>query len=190
MYPPPISDPLPCSATQGKRVGHPDAGRFVPTDIESSSGPGERAAQQRVVAHSSATGCRISAPMSPPAHYPGSAGQTYRRASSSCTSANTSDSNSMSSRSTISSYSAFKDPYAISVAPRWAHPPRHSNKISGRAWSFSQGQERPELDFDPELFDHAEPEAVQEVLKGIEGRIAVKTTPTEYNIMAWLPGFS
>lgn len=150
----------------------------------------EPAAQHRVVAQSSMTGCRISAPMSPPAHYPGSAGQRSRRASSSRTSTDTSDSTSMSSSSSASSYSACGKPRTTPPAPRWAHPPRHTNKISGRAWSFSQGQERPDLDFDPELFDQAEPDAVQEILKGMEGRIAVKTTPIEYNIMAWLPGFS
>jgi len=150
----------------------------------------ESASAQRVVAQSSATGCRISAPMSPPAHYPGSAGQRSRRSSSSRNSTDTCESNNLSLSSDARSCSASGKSRSTPPAPRWAHPPRQTNKITGRAWSFSQGQERPELDFDPELFDQAEPDAVQEILKGMEGRIAVKTTPLEYNIMAWLPGFS
>ena len=151
------------------------------------------ASDQRVIAQSNATGCRISAPISPPAHYPGSAKQSGRKASPTGLFGEntTSDSNSISSSGSSSSNSTvFSNGKTAPPAPRWAHPPRYTNKISGRAWSFSQGQERPEIDFDPELFDTAEPDAVQEILKGMEGRIAVKTTPTEYNIMAWLPGFS
>jgi len=158
-------------------------------DPQRRSSESAASSTQRVVAQSSATGCRISAPMSPPAHYPGSA-----QARASCrTSTDTNDSNSMSSSNSTSSgssYSAYANGRINVPAPRWAHPPLHTNKISGRAWSFSQGEERPDVDFDPELFDKAEPDAVQEILKGMEGRIAVKTTPVEYNIMAWLPGFS
>ncbi|KAK1925857.1 hypothetical protein DB88DRAFT_485389 [Papiliotrema laurentii] len=148
--------------------------------------------QQRVVAQSSTTGCCISAPISPPAHYPGSArhGATRSSPTGSSTENSSSDSTSVSSGSSASSITMASNGRALPPAPRWARPPRYTNRISGRAWSFSQGQERPEIDFDPELFDAAEPDAVQEILKGIEGRIAVKTTPAEYNIMAWLPGFS
>jgi hypothetical protein len=28
-----------------------------------------------------------------------------------------------------------------------------------------------------------------EVLKGEQGRIAIKSTPTQYEVMVWLPGF-
>lgn len=143
----------------------------------------------RVVAHSSTTGCKISAPLSPPAHYPGSARAADRRNSPTRSSVDaTNDGNSISSGSSTDSMASLSN--GGPTAPRWAHPPRYTNKISGRAWSFSQGQERPQVDFDPELFDQAEPDAVQEILKGMEGRIAIKTTPAEYNIMAWLPGFS
>ena len=150
--------------------------------------------EHRVVAQSSATGCRISAPISPPAHYPGTARHTLRRNSGARLaptepSETTTACSSSSSSGSSSSYPINPDPLAP-PAPRWAHPPQYTNKISGRAWSFSQGQERPDVDFDPELFEGAEPDSILEIMKGMEGRIAVKTTPLEYNIMAWLPGFS
>lgn len=182
---------------------------FAPRAIDTPSSPGgyhtsSRAgessrspppAEQRVVAQSSDTGNRISAPLSPPAHYPGSARPSSRRNSSSRTLNEVTSSDSSSTTSSGSSLASLQNSVTSmssngKPAPRWAHPPRYTNKISGRAWSFSQGQERPDVDFDPELFEGPEPEAVLEIMKGMEGRIAVKTTPAEYNIMAWLPGFS
>lgn len=182
---------------------------FAPRAIDTPSSPGgyhtsSRAgessrspppAEQRVVAQSSDTGNRISAPLSPPAHYPGSARPSSRRNSSSRTLNEVTSSDSSSTTSSGSSLASLQNSVTSmssngKPAPRWAHPPRYTNKISGRAWSFSQGQERPDVDFDPELFEDPEPEAVLEIMKGMEGRIAVKTTPAEYNIMAWLPGFS
>lgn len=156
---------------------------------QSSESARTTGSQQRVVAESSATGCFISAPLSPPAHYPGSARLSGRRDSSShlpdlCEAPSSSSSSTKSS--TSSSYKGFG---AVRDAPRWAHPPKITNKISGRAWSFSQGQERPDVDFDPELFEGVEPDSVLEVMKGMDGRIAVKTTPAEYQILAWLPGY-
>lgn len=52
--------------------------------------------------------------------------------------------------------------------------------------------ERPELDFDPELFEVSglERDDEIEVIKGTEGRIAVKATKLVYEIMVWLPGFT
>lgn len=44
-------------------------------------------------------------------------------------------------------------------------------------------------DFDPELLEGAEDEWI-EMIKGSEGRIAIKSTPSVYDIMVWLPGFS
>ncbi|ORX37219.1 hypothetical protein BD324DRAFT_650825 [Kockovaella imperatae] len=139
----------------------------------------------RVVADSSHTGCRISAPLSPPAHYPGSAlrresfGRPASQASASSSVSASTPPTSISSRSTKSE-----------DAPRWARPPRHFDKITGRAWSFSQGQERPDVDFDPELFDGSDPDTVEEVMKGTDGRIAVKTTTDQHVILVWLPGIT
>jgi hypothetical protein len=48
--------------------------------------------------------------------------------------------------------------------------------------------ERPDIDFDPELFQ-SETDDWIEIIKGSEGRIAVKSTKGFYDIMVWLPGF-
>lgn len=71
-------------------------------------------------------------------------------------------------------------------------PPTHTNKISGRAKSFGDAMmERPDVDFDPELFQVQESEGDDEieVIKGSGGRIALRSTRTVYEIMVWLPGF-
>ncbi|ORY27100.1 hypothetical protein BCR39DRAFT_539252 [Naematelia encephala] len=143
-------------------------------------------ADHRVVAESEATGCLISAPISPPAHYPVLSAQSLTRRFSNALSASTT-----SSSASIASSSSSKSRDGgsrVAVPPRWAQPPHHINAISGRAQSFSAGDSR-EVDFDPELFDGAEGEWI-EIIKGSEGRIAVKSTPTTYAIMVWLPGFS
>jgi hypothetical protein len=46
-----------------------------------------------------------------------------------------------------------------------------------------------DVDFDAELFEGKEGELI-EVIKGEDGRIAVKSCPSCYRIMVWLPGFS
>ena len=46
------------------------------------------------------------------------------------------------------------------------------------------------MDFDPELFDGSDPDAVEEIMKGTDGRIAVKTTVDQHVILVWLPGIT
>ena len=181
------------AATTSQRPGLATAGSSSRIDFRAQSATQNGGAteppanNQRVVAHSTTTGCLISAPISPPAHYPGFAGSNSRRSSVTRTSSDYGATSG--ARRSTSATRTQNIPVEPPAAPRWAHPPLNTNKISGRAWSFSQGQERPDVDFDPELFNHAEPDAVEEILKGVEGRIAVMTTPNEYSIMAWLPGF-
>lgn len=49
--------------------------------------------------------------------------------------------------------------------------------------------DRPDVDFDADLFEGDGDEFV-EVIKGKEGRIAVKSTNMLYEILVWLPKFS
>jgi hypothetical protein len=131
------------------------------------------------------TGCCISAPISPPAHYP-----IPMSASSSSSSGNwlktpASPKSISTSSTSSSSVVSSREP------PRWALPVAHTNHY--RAKSFGDAMtERPELDFDPELFEDPAVERDEEieVIKGIEGRIAVKATKLVYEIMVWLPGFT
>ncbi|OCF35111.1 hypothetical protein I316_03151 [Kwoniella heveanensis BCC8398] len=144
-----------------------------------------------VVAQSPTTGCEISAPKPPPAGYPLPSlnGGLQRRFSSaeqypspSTTSTSSSSSSSKSKKSTV----------PPPPPPKWACPPSKTNAISGRALSFGSSQDRPDVnfdDFDPELFEGSENEWI-EIIKGAEGRIAIKSTAAMYDIMVWLPGFS
>ncbi|WOO76815.1 uncharacterized protein LOC62_01G000431 [Vanrija pseudolonga] len=72
--------------------------------------------------------------------------------------------------------------------PRWAQPPAKMSSYSGRASSFDNGPERPDIDFDPELLEGPAGEWI-EVIKGESGRIAIKSTSSVYEVMVWLPGF-
>ncbi|TXT15998.1 hypothetical protein VHUM_00501 [Vanrija humicola] len=72
--------------------------------------------------------------------------------------------------------------------PRWAQPPAKMSSYSGRASSFDNGLERPDIDFDPELLEGPAGEWI-EVIKGESGRIAIKSTSSVYEVMVWLPGF-
>ncbi|KAI9634712.1 uncharacterized protein MKK02DRAFT_37591 [Dioszegia hungarica] len=130
-----------------------------------------------ILAASTKTGCYISEPISAPEHYPLPM------------SASTSSSSSIHSSVTSNSSAMATTP----PPPRWAMPPAHTNKISGRAKSFGDAMmERPDVDFDPELFQVPESEGDDEieVIKGSGGRIALRSTRTVYEIMVWLPGFS
>ncbi|WVN90546.1 uncharacterized protein L203_105785 [Cryptococcus depauperatus CBS 7841] len=148
--------------------------------------------EERQRAHSpSATGCEISAPKAPPVGYPLSSFYERRRNSSSSGLApTTSSSASVTSSSSGKSFS--HQPTTPPPAPRWACPPAVTNSCASRALSFGSGQNKPDInldDFDLELFEGQEDEWI-EVIKGAEGRIAIKSTPSLYVIMVWLPGFS
>ncbi|KAK8858769.1 hypothetical protein IAR55_002998 [Kwoniella newhampshirensis] len=168
---------------------HPKA---TPTSVKRLSGESGNviAADKKIIAHSPATGCHISAPLSPPAGYPLPSFHPGGRRHSSTTSSTRSLASSGASISSSSSSS--KSTQLTPPPPRWAQPPTITNSISGRALSFGSAQSRPDIsfdDFDPELFEGKEDEWI-EIIKGMEGRIAIKSTPELYDIMVWLPGFS
>lgn len=75
-------------------------------------------------------------------------------------------------------------------APRWAQPPgKTPPTASFRATSFDSGLDRSDVNkINPETILDPAGEWV-EVLKGEQGRIAIKSTPTQYEVMVWLPGF-
>ncbi|WWC88637.1 uncharacterized protein L201_003550 [Kwoniella dendrophila CBS 6074] len=148
-----------------------------------------------IIAQSPTTGCEISAPKAPPVGYPlpslrnaqrrFSGPEQYNSPSSSDASTFTSSSSSSSNKSRLTTP---PPPHP----PRWACPPAKTNAVSGRALSFGSSQDKPDVsfdDFDPELFEGSENEWI-EIIKGAEGRIAIKSTPQIYDIMVWLPGFS
>lgn len=58
-----------------------------------------------------------------------------------------------------------------------------------RATSFDSGLDRSDVQkHNPETTIDPSGEWV-EVLKGEQGRIAIKSTPTQHEVMVWLPGF-
>ncbi|KAK4689699.1 hypothetical protein P7C73_g406, partial [Tremellales sp. Uapishka_1] len=157
----------------------------VPEHRRFSAGSAQSASPYRVVAKSSTTGCFISAPISPPAHYPmplppSDPSRPSPRPASSAASTSSSSSSGKGGAS-----SKPKPP-----APRWAQPPAQSSSVSGRAASFGSAMDQPDADFDPELFEGIPEGEWIEIIKGMEGRIAIKATPAEYEVMVWLPGFS
>ncbi|RXK40327.1 hypothetical protein M231_02441 [Tremella mesenterica] len=133
----------------------------------------------RIVASSPTTGCIISAPTAVPAHYPALG---TRRMSSA-------DPRPASGGSSNSSSSSSSGVDAEENMPRWARPPKVRNSISGRARSFGDAVNRPDVDFDPELLVGQDGEWI-EVIKGSEGRIAVRSRAAEYEVLVWLPAFA
>lgn len=138
---------------------------------------------QRVLASSTVTGCQITAPLSPPAHYP------------SCSARRASHSHSRSGRSTSASSSSLHSLGSVdcqSPVPHWARPPTKQ----GKEGSYSSAGD------DEAIVKDKYSEAVLtgdqrgqdgdyiEVIKGSEGRIAVRAELECYHIMCWLPGFS
>nr|XP_031864395.1 uncharacterized protein CI109_000308 [Kwoniella shandongensis]KAA5531467.1 hypothetical protein CI109_000308 [Kwoniella shandongensis] len=198
---PPLDDPTPApsnSASAPAPVPTPQpSGNYLssnatPTSVKRLSGESGNAiaAGKKIVAHSPATGCHISAPLSPPVGYPLPSFYPGGRRHSS--SAGFAQSLASSGASTSSSSSSSKSAEPTPPPPRWAQPPHVTNAVSGRALSFGSAQSRPDInfdDFDPELFEGKEDEWI-EIIKGMEGRIAIKSTPELYDIMVWLPGFS
>ncbi|KAL0240554.1 hypothetical protein I308_106350 [Cryptococcus tetragattii IND107] len=176
----------PAAQAPSTAVANPEVKRFSRESHASTS-----CQDKWTRAHSPSTGCQISAPISPPMGYPLSCYSGERRNSSSSGLAPSASS----AASTASSSSGKSSNRNLSIppqAPRWAQPPAITNSYSGRALSFGSGQSRPDInidDFDPELFEGAEDEWI-EMIKGPQGRIAIKSTPSAYDIMVWLPGFS
>jgi hypothetical protein len=78
---------------------------------------------------------------------------------------------------------------------------RHTNAMSRDPWTndkfkglstaqASLGSEEEE-DFDQDMFNvDGEEDGPVEVIKGEQGRIAVRSTTKMYEILVWLPGFS
>jgi len=75
--------------------------------------------------------------------------------------------------------------------PKWARPPEKSCCKSARARSFGEDAEEggEDVDFECDLFAGKEGDWI-EVIKGNDGRIAVKSDSSQFNIMVWLPGVS
>ncbi|WRT67982.1 uncharacterized protein IL334_004957 [Kwoniella shivajii] len=174
----------------------------TPPDVRRSSGESFRStgSGNSMSAQSPVTGCEISAPKPPPAGYPlpslGMSGRRFsvpeRFLSPSSTSTRTNTSIASSSSSSSSKQSVKSSTSVPPPPPRWACPPTKTNAVSGRALSFGSSQDKPDVsfdDFDPELFEGRENEWI-EIIKGAEGRIAIKSTEKAYDIMVWLPGFS
>nr|XP_019045409.1 hypothetical protein I302_05798 [Kwoniella bestiolae CBS 10118]OCF24339.1 hypothetical protein I302_05798 [Kwoniella bestiolae CBS 10118] len=192
LYTQPEGRLAPPQPTNGNDTTAPDVRRLSGESFR-STGSGNS-----IVAQSPTTGCEISAPKAPPAGYPlPSINGMQRRFSVPEQFPSPAPSASMSTTSTSSSSSSnrsssVKSPNPVPLPPRWACPPAKTNAVSGRALSFGSGQDRPDVsfdDFDPELFEGSKNEWI-EIIKGAEGRIAIKSTPQLYDIMVWLPGFS
>ncbi|BEI86208.1 hypothetical protein CcaverHIS002_0604950 [Cutaneotrichosporon cavernicola] len=141
-----------------------------------------------------AAGLYISAPLSPPVGYPmpGSAQQSMRAA----TPVDDPRASVISSSSSGSSHAgSTKSCGSRPTPPQWAQPPK---KMANRASSFDSGLdrgavERPPVrgaaEHNPEQFKGPAGEWVQ-ILRGEEGRIAIKSTSYQYEVLAWLPHFS
>ncbi|ODN93400.1 hypothetical protein L198_05264 [Cryptococcus wingfieldii CBS 7118] len=191
---PPLSQSSPKehqpTASRSSAPGAPPSAAFPRQSTESHSSSQSRSSLTR--SHSPASGCEISAPISPPVGYPLSFYSRGRR-NSSCSALAPPSISSASTASSSSGNSAnsTKAP-PTPPPPRWARPPAVTNTYAGRAMSLGSGEERPDVnldDFDPELFEGVDNEWI-EVIKGSEGRIAIKSIPTAYEILVWLPGFS
>ncbi|WVQ73374.1 hypothetical protein IAR50_002945 [Cryptococcus sp. DSM 104548] len=189
---PPLSSPKEHKQTTSRSSapGAPLSAAFPRYSTDSHKSSESRSSMAR--SHSPASGCEISAPISPPVGYPLSFYSRGRRSSSSSGLAPPSISSaSTTSSSSGKSASSNKSP-PTPPPPRWARPPAYTNMYAGRAMSLGSGEERPDVnldDFDPELLEGVDNEWV-EVIKGSEGRIAIKSVPTAYEILVWLPGFS
>lgn len=129
------------------------------------------------------TGCCISAPISPPAHYPIPTSPDPISARRRSVSHTVERSLSSAASTTSTSSSSF-----LPEPPKWAMPPQQTSTIVSQAKTFCASEDA-NMDFDPHLFEGAEGESI-EIMKGAEGRIAIKSTLEAYDILVWLPGFS
>ncbi|GMK57306.1 hypothetical protein CspeluHIS016_0401400 [Cutaneotrichosporon spelunceum] len=147
-----------------------------------------------------AAGLYISAPLSPPVGYPmpGSGQQTMRAPTTTraATPADDPRASVISSSSSGSSHAgSTKSCGSRPTPPQWAQPPK---KTANRASSFDSGLDRGALERPPvrEVAEH-NPEQIKgpagewvEILRGEQGRIAIKSTSYQYEVLAWLPHFS
>ncbi|WVQ85031.1 hypothetical protein IAT38_007195 [Cryptococcus sp. DSM 104549] len=148
--------------------------------------------------NSSSSGLGIGFGLQPPASSAASTASSSSSGGASAHSGHSAQSMQSGASSTRSSTSTGpRSPASTSAPPppRWARPPAITDSYSGRAHSFKSASSAggaPDVnfdDFDPELFEGQEDEWI-EVIKGAEGRIAIKSTAVMYDIMVWLPGFS
>ncbi|EJT48688.1 hypothetical protein A1Q1_02298 [Trichosporon asahii var. asahii CBS 2479] len=149
--------------------------------------------------HSSTTGCYISAPMSPPVGYPmPQAGHPIASAAPlkppvapaiAAATEQAPERLSVISSSSSGSSRSNKSGSANVAAPGWAQPPSKT-----RAMSLESGLADRNTEAEPNVNPVQTVEGPSgepiEVLKGEQGRIAIKSTPTQYEVLVWLPGFS
>ncbi len=144
--------------------------------------------------NAAAPGLYISAPLSPPVGYPmpGSGHQAMRAPTPVAEDPRASVISSSSSGS--SHGGSTKGSGTRPTPPQWAQPPK---KTGNRASSFDSGLdrgvvERPQVlgvaEHNPEQFRGPAGEWV-EILRGEQGRIAIKSTTYQYEVLAWLPHF-
>lgn len=159
------------------------------SSLDHSSGDSvESSPSAETVSGAAAAGLYISAPLSPPVGYPMPGSHHPMRASMPPEDNRASVISSSSSGSSQGGGSIKGRP----PPPQWAQPPK---KESGaRASSFDSGLDRgpidrPTLPFNPE---HVRGPAGEwaELLRGEQGRIAIKSTPSQHEVLVWLPGFS
>ncbi|KLT43250.1 hypothetical protein CC85DRAFT_291685 [Cutaneotrichosporon oleaginosum] len=143
-----------------------------------------------------AAGLYISAPLAPPVGYPmPGSGQPALRASTPLEDNRASVISSSSSGSS-SHGGSVKGSGTRPTPPQWAQPPKRSGD---RASSFDSGLDRSAVERPPQLLDVTEhnPEQFRgpagepfQILRGAQGRIAIKSTTYQYEVLAWLPNFS
>ncbi|WVR06527.1 hypothetical protein IAU60_003558 [Kwoniella sp. DSM 27419] len=184
---PPVGQSASAPPLERSKLGPPAIDTTFDSRRSSNESHRSTGSNNSMVAQSPTTGCEISAPKAPPAGYPLPSSVGWPRGSPMPDPTPTSSTSMSSSSSSKSAPSVSTPP-----PPKWACPPTRTNAVSGRALSFGSGQERPDVsfdDFDSELFEGDQNEWI-EIIKGAEGRIAIKSTPALYDIMVWLPGFS
>lgn len=173
-----------CSLISGNAYSHGSPS----SSLDHSSGDsGKSTPSSETVSGAAAAGLYISGPLSPPVGYPmpgshhpmrGSVPPEDNRASViSSSSSGSSQGGSVKGRPT---------------PPQWAQPPMRES--GARASSFDSGLDRGALDRPNVPFntEHVRGPAGEwaELLRGEQGRIAIKSTPSQHEVLVWLPGFS
>lgn len=190
-------DPPPLYSLIGGNAFNPDS---PASSVDHSSGDSAESSPSAAAAASNAAaaGLYISAPLSPPVGYPmpGSTHHQMRTAMPSNEDHRASVISSSSSGSGSSHAGSIKNVPRPSP-PQWAQPPK--KETSHRASSFDSGLERNPVE-KPSMYNNPperNPEHVRgpagewaEVLRGEQGRIAIVSTPSQHEVMVWLPGFS
>lgn len=150
--------------------------------------------------HSSTTGCYISAPMSPPVGYPmPQAGHPIAGAAPlkppvapaiAAATEQAPERLSVISSSSSGSSRSNKSSNANVAAPGWAQPPSKTRAMSLESGLADRHTAEAEPNANPVQTVEGPSGEPIEVLKGEQGRIAIKSTPTQYEVLVWLPGFS